>query len=64
MSGSEAQTIGVAGGIALLVVLAIGYLFGGYVAGRMARSSLAVALGAAILGGKSGERFHQKVDRV
>ena len=123
VSGAEADTIGLAGGIALLVVLAIGYLFGGYVAGRMARfdgarqgvgvwlwgiliavavaalaaiggskynvldalnlprlpvdsgtlttggiialvASLAVTLGAAIIGGKSGERFHRKVDRV
>ena len=123
VSGSEADTIGLAGGIALLVVLAIAYLFGGYVAGRMARfdgarqgvgvwlwgllvalavaalaaiggakynvldalnlprlpvdsgtlttgglvalvASLAVTLGAAILGGKTGERFHKKVDRV
>jgi hypothetical protein len=123
VSGSETETIGVAGGIALLAVLAIGYFFGGYVAGRMARfdgarqgvgvwlwgiliavavaalatiggskynvldalnlprlpvdsgtlttgglialiASLAVTLGAAILGGKAGERFHKKVDRV
>src|SRR3954454_6651051 len=123
LSGSEAKTIGLAGGIALLVVLAIGYFFGGYVAGRMARfdgarqglgvwlwgilialavavlaaiggskfnvldtlnlprlpvnsgtltpggiialvASLAVTLGAAILGGKAGERFHKKVDRI
>jgi hypothetical protein len=123
VSGSEADTIGLAGGIALLVVLAIAYLFGGYVAGRMARfdgarqgvgvwlwgvlialaiaalaaiggskynvldalnlprlpvdsgtlttgglvalvASLAVTLGAAIMGGKLGERFHKKVDRV
>ena len=123
VSGSEADTIGLAGGIALLVVLAIAYLFGGHVAGRMARfdgarqgvgvwlwgvlialaiaalaaiggskynvldalnlprlpvdsgtlttgglvalvASLAVTLGAAILGGKTGERFHKTVDRV
>jgi hypothetical protein len=123
VTGSEAKTIGLAGGIALLVVLAIGYFFGGYVAGRMARfdgarqgvgvwlwgiliavavaalaaiggskynvldalnlprlpvdsgklttgglialvASLAVTLGAAILGGKTGERFHKKVDRL
>lgn len=123
VSGSEAETIGLAGGIALLVVLAIGYFFGGYVAGRMARFdgarqgvgvwlwgviialaiavlaaiggakfnvldalnlprlpvdsgtlstggvialvlSLLVTLGAAIFGGKTGERFHRKVDRV
>jgi hypothetical protein len=31
------ETIGLAGGIALLVVLAISYFCGGYVAGRMAR---------------------------
>jgi hypothetical protein len=123
VSGSEAETIGLAGGIGLLIVLAIGYFFGGYVAGRMARfdgarqgvgvwlwgiliavlvaalaaiggskynvldalnlprlpvdsgslttgglialiASLAVTLGAAILGGKTGERFHKKVDRL
>jgi hypothetical protein len=123
VSGSEAETIGLAGGISLLVVLAIGYFFGGYVAGRMARfdgarqgigvwlwgilvgvvvaalaaiggskynvldalnlprlpvdsgslttgglialiASLAVTLAAAILGGKTGERFHKKVDRI
>jgi hypothetical protein len=123
VTGSEAKTIGLAGGIALLVALAIGYFFGGYVAGRMARfdgarqgvgvwlwgilialavaalaaiggskynvldalnlprlpvdsgklttgglvalvASLAVTLGAAILGGKTGERFHKKVDRL
>ena len=123
VSGSEAETIGLAGGIGLLVVLAIGYFFGGYVAGRMARfdgarqgvgvwpwgilvavvvaalaaiggskynvldasnlprlpvdsgslttggvialiASLAVTLAAAVLGGKTGERFHKKVDRI
>jgi hypothetical protein len=123
VNGSEAETIGLTGGIGLLVVLAIGYFFGGYVAGRMARfdgarqgigvwlwgilvavvvatlaaiggskynvldalnlprlpvdsgslttgglialiASLAVTLAAAILGGKTGERFHKKVDRI
>jgi hypothetical protein len=123
VSGGEAETIGLAGGLALLVVLAVGYFFGGYVAGRMARfdgarqgvgvwlwgiliavavaalaaiggskynvldalnlprlpvdsgklttgglvalvASLVVTLGAAILGGKTGERFHNKVDRL
>jgi hypothetical protein len=34
---SQADTIGIAGGIALLVVLFLAYLAGGYVAGRMAR---------------------------
>jgi hypothetical protein len=33
----QADTIGIAGGIALLVVLFLAYLAGGYVAGRMAR---------------------------
>ena len=32
-----AQTVGLVGGIALLVVLALAYYCGGYVAGRMAR---------------------------
>jgi hypothetical protein len=123
VSGSEAETIGLTGGIALLVVLAIAYYLGGYAAGRMARfdgarqgfgvwlwgiiaalvvaalalvggsqynvldalslprlpvdsgtlttggaialaASLVVTLLAAMLGGKAGERFHRKVDRV
>jgi hypothetical protein len=123
VGAGDAETIGLAGGIALLIVLGIGYFFGGYVAGRMARfdgarqglgvwlwgvivalavaalaalggskynvlealnlprlpvdsgtlttggiialvASLAVTLGAAIIGGKTGERFHKKVDRV
>ena len=34
---ADAETIGLAGGIALLVVLALAYGFGGYAAGRMAR---------------------------
>jgi hypothetical protein len=33
----DAETIGLAGAVALLVVLAIAYFFGGYAAGRMAR---------------------------
>ncbi len=37
VSESDAETIGLAGGIALLVVLGIAYWFGGYAAGRMAR---------------------------
>jgi hypothetical protein len=37
VSNSKAETIGLAGAIALLVVLAIAYWFGGYAAGRMAR---------------------------
>ena len=123
VSGAEAKTIGLAGGIGLLVVLAIAYFVGGYVAGRMVRfdgarqgvgvwawgiiaaivvallaaiggskynvldalnlprinidsgslttggvialvASLLVTLLAAVLGGKAGERYHRKVDRV
>jgi hypothetical protein len=119
----QANDIGIGGGIAVLVVLFLAYLAGGYVAGRMsrfdgARQGLAVwiigllvvlvlaiagvALGAqynvlqqlnlpripvdegtattagiitlvaillvtllgAVLGGKLGERFHRRVDRV
>jgi hypothetical protein len=127
LSGAEAQqnaeSIGLGGAIALLVVLMIAYYCGGYVAGRMSRfdgarqgfgawlfgivvtillalaalilgseynvlqqlnlpslpvgeSTLttggaialaAVLLGtllAAIVGGKAGERYHRKIDRV
>ena len=119
----QADTIGIAGGIALLVVLFLAYLAGGYVAGRMARfdgvkqgiavwvigllvvialavlglvlgsqynvlqslnlpripigegtattagiialvAVLAVTLVGAILGGRLGERYHRKIDRV
>jgi len=123
VSGGEAETIGLSGGIALLVILALAFFCGGYVAGRMARfdgarqgigvwivgivvallvaalaaiagsefnvleslnlpripvdqgslttgglvalaAGLVVTLLAAIAGGKLGERFHTKVDRV
>ena len=119
----QADTIGIGGGIALLVVLFLAYLAGGYVAGRMARfdgarqgiavwvigllivivlavlglvlgskynvlqslnlpripigegtattagiialvAVLIVTLAGAILGGKLGERYHRKIDRV
>ncbi|MDQ3628432.1 MAG: YrzE family protein [Actinomycetota bacterium] len=119
----SAGTIGIASAILLLVVLMIGYYFGGYVAGRMSRfdggrqglgvwliglivtavvvvvglifgneydvfrrvdlpslpiptdtatvsgliALAAVLLGtllAAMLGGKAGQRYHRKVDRV
>src|SRR3954464_10669490 len=36
-AADQADTIGIAGGIVLLVVLFLAYLAGGYVAGRMAR---------------------------
>jgi hypothetical protein len=123
VTDSDAETIGLGGAIALLVVLAIAYWFGGYAAGRMARfdgarqgiavwicgilaagavallaliggaeynvldrlnlprvpidsgtlttaglvallGSIVVTLAAAMAGGKSGERFHRKVDRA
>jgi hypothetical protein len=127
VSGAEAQSnaesIGLGGGIALLVVLMIAYYSGGYVAGRMSRfdgarqgfgawlfgiavtillalaavilgseynvlerlnlpslpvgdatlttggaiALAAVLLGtllAAVVGGKAGERYHRKIDRV
>lgn len=119
----EAGTIGLAAGIALLVILALAYFVGGYVAGRMSRfdggkqglatwvigllvTLLALGIGAlfgneynvldridlpnisltgeqlswgagltglgavvltllaAMLGGKVGHRYHDKVDRV
>jgi hypothetical protein len=123
-SASEAaETIGIAGGIAMLVVLVISYFAGGYVAGRMSRfdggrqglgvwlvalavtvvlaaagailggeynvlsqlnlpripidegtiatgALIALAVGligsllAAMAGGKAGERYHRKIDRV
>jgi hypothetical protein len=122
-AAQQADTIGIAGGIALLVVLFLAYLAGGYVAGRMARfdgvrqgiavwvigllvvialavlglvlgsqynvlqslqlpripvgegeatvagiialvAVLAVTLVGAILGGRLGERYHRRIDRV
>jgi amino acid transporter len=120
---ADADTIGIAGGVLLLIVLALAYYAGGYVAGRLARfdgarqglgvwaialvvtvvlavagallgseynifnqldlpripvdegdlttgglialgAALLVTLIAAVIGGKAGERFHRKVDRV
>jgi len=119
----QADTVGLGGGIAVLVVLFLAYLAGGYVAGRMARfdgarqgvatwliglivvlllaaagailgaqynvlqqlnlpripveegtattagiitlvAILLVTLIGAVLGGKLGERYHRKIDRV
>src|SRR3954449_9499744 len=36
-AADQAQTLGIGGGVAILVVLFLAYLAGGYVAGRMAR---------------------------
>lgn len=123
-AAQNADTIGIVGSIAVLVILFVAYYAGGYVAGRMARFSgakqglavwlwaliiavvlaivtaiagsqwnvlanlntfprlpigegqlttigivtaiaaLLVSLGAAVLGGLGGMRFHRKVDRV
>jgi hypothetical protein len=122
-NANTAQQIGLGGGIALLVVLAIAWFCGGYVAGRMARfdgarqgigvwlwtvlaaivvaalaaiggteydifqrlnlpriavgdntlttggaiagaAAIVVTLLFAILGGKVGERYHRRVDRL
>lgn len=123
VSGAAADTIGIVGGIALLLVLVVSYFAGGYVAGRMSRfdgarqglgvflvalvvtlvlaaagavlggeynvlsqldlpripidegsvatgALIALVVGlvgsllAAMAGGKAGERYHRKVDRV
>ena len=123
VNGSDADTVGIVGGILLLAVALISYFAGGYVAGRMSRfdgarqgfaswlwgiiaavllailgaiagsewnlfsgldlpripidegsltlggviALVAVLLGsvlAAVAGGKAGERYHRRVDRV
>jgi hypothetical protein len=123
VSGGNADTIGLGGGIALLVILAIAWYCGGYVAGRMSRfdgfrqglavwmwtllfivvvavlgaiggseynvfnqlnlpnipvsgdtltkggaiagvAALVVMLLFAIFGGKAGERYHRRIDRL
>jgi hypothetical protein len=122
-NSADGETLSLAGGIALLVVLALAYYCGGYVSGRMSRfdggrqglgvwlfgllvtvalavvaviagseynvveqanlprlpvgqdelttggliATAAIVLGtllAAVAGGKAGERFHRRVDRV
>ncbi|SDT33181.1 hypothetical protein SAMN04488543_3781 [Friedmanniella luteola] len=66
----NARTIGLVGGIVLLVVIFIAYLAGGYVAGRMARFNgakqgigvwlwaLIIAVVVAVLGAIAGDRFN------
>jgi hypothetical protein len=109
-AAAQANTLGLAGGIAILVVLFLAYLAGGYVAGRMARfdgvrqgvavwiiglivvlllleqlnlpripidegtattagiitlvAILVATLFGAVLGGKLGDRYHRRIDRV
>src|SRR4051794_30384229 len=65
----QTATVGVAGGIALLCILFLAYLCGGYVAGRMARFNgiqqgvavwiiaVVVAVGVAILGAIAGRQY-------
>ncbi|WP_091377256.1 hypothetical protein [Geodermatophilus sp. DSM 45219] len=67
---AQADTIGITGGIALLVVLFLAYLAGGYVAGRMARFDglrqgiavwvigLLVILALAVLGAVLGAQYN------
>jgi len=66
----QADTIGIAGGITLLVVLFLVYLAGGYVAGRMARFDgvkqgiavwvigLLVIIALAVLGAVLGAQYN------
>jgi len=68
-TGGDAQTVGLIGGIILLVIIFIAYFAGGYVAGRMARFNgvkqgiavwlwaLIIAVVVAILGAIAGDRL-------
>jgi hypothetical protein len=68
-AAQQAGTVGLIGGIALLVVLLIAYYFGGYVAGRMARFNgvkqgvavwiwaIAIAVVVAAIGALLGNEF-------
>jgi len=74
--GATAETVGLAGGIILLVILFLAYYSGGYVAGRMARFdgikqglavwvwAIVVAIIVAVLGLVAGDEFNvlQQVD--
>jgi hypothetical protein len=69
-AADQADTIGITGGIALLVVLFLAYLAGGYVAGRMARFDgvrqgiavwvigLLVVIALAVLGAVLGAQYN------
>ena len=68
-ASQDPTTVGVAGGIALLVILFVSYYCGGYVAGRMARFNgfkqgvavwlwaLLIAVVVAVLGAVAGSRY-------
>ena len=72
---SQAGTIGIATAVVLLVILALAYYFGGYVAGRMSRFDgarqgalvwiigLVVTIVAAVLGAVFGSKYNL-LDRV
>jgi hypothetical protein len=65
-----AETIGIVGGIVLLLILFVAYFCGGYVAGRMARFNgikqgiavwvwaLVIAIAVAVLGAIAGDQFN------
>ena len=65
----DPKTVGIAGGIALLVILFVSYYCGGYVAGRMARFNgmkqgiavwlwaVVIAIVVAVLGAVAGSKF-------
>ena len=69
-ANGEAETIGLVGGIALVVVAVVSYFAGGYVAGRMSRFdggrqgmavwiwSIAVAVLLAVVGAVAGEEYN------
>jgi hypothetical protein len=68
-AGRNAETIGIAGGVALLVILFVAYFCGGYVAGRMARFdgirqglavwvwSLLIAVVVAVVAAVAGDEY-------
>ena len=70
----DPATVGIAGVVALLVVVFVAYLCGGYVAGRMARFdgarqgvavwvwALVIALAVAVAGAVVGDRYNVLVD--
>ena len=61
--GTTEETVGLVGGIALLVILFVAYYCGGFVAGRMARfDGLKQGLAVLALGGR--HRHHRGCDRL